>query len=161
MKDNLTPVEIIGLAIRSEEEASAFYGHISKLVKNELVRSKYESLAREEGRHREMLVALYRKMTGEKGAPPKIPGDPATAEGGFPVENASIEDLLNFAIAREQEARRFYTKAAERTNDHTSKRMLEYLADIERGHETMLKSELDAYLRDKNWYAEHPDIQLV
>lgn len=162
MKEELTILEVIGLAIRGEEEAAKFYGEVSKTIKNDLVRSKYESLSREEMGHRHMLLILYRKMTGEKDAPPKIPGTPQTAEGGgIPVGVKSLEELLKLAISRERKAMEFYLKAATRTDDHACRRTFEYLADIERGHELMLKTELDAYLRDRDWYAEKPDIQLV
>lgn len=162
MKDDLTMVEVIGLAIRSEEEAAHFYGEMSKLIKNDLVHSKFESLAKEEVGHRHMLVELYKKMTGETAAPPKIPGSPKTAEGGMPrfaVE--SLEELLKLAIKREQEANEFYRDAAVRAKDDNAKRVFEYLAGIERGHEILLKSELDSYLKDRNWYADKPDVQLV
>lgn len=160
MKADLTTVEVLGLAIRSEEEAAEFYSSVAKMIKNELVRSKYEALAQEENRHREMLLGLYRRATGEKEAP-VIPGSPRTAEGGFPIPKISVENLLRLAIAREQEAQAFYRRAAERTSDHTAQRMLQYLADIEHGHELMLNAELEAYLRDRDWYADNPDVQLV
>lgn len=161
-REELTLLEIIGLAIRSEEEAADFYGSVSRIIKNDLVRAKYEALAREEIGHRHMLVELYRKMSGEEGAPPRIPGSPSTAEGEakrFSVD--SLEGLLLGAIAREAEANDFYRKAAVRAIDQGGRRTLEYLADIERGHELMLRSELDAYQRDRDWYAEKPDVQLV
>ncbi|HPQ81163.1 MAG TPA: ferritin family protein [bacterium] len=162
MKDDLTLLEVIGLAIRSEEDAAEFYGSISKVINNELVRAKYEALAKEEVGHRQMLVDLYKRMSGEKGAPPRIPGSPATAEGGKPpFEADALEDLLSHAISREVEANDFYRKAAARAIDNNSRRTLEYLADIEHGHELMLRSELEAYLRDRDWYAEKPDVQLV
>lgn len=161
MEKDLTAVEVIGLAIRSEEDAAEFYAKVAKLVKNDLVRAKYESLAKEELSHRQILVNLYKRLTGEEKAPPKIPGSPKTAEGGFPIALEAMEDILNFAIAREQEAQSFYRKAAVQTTDPTGKRTFEYLADIELGHETSLKVELDAYRRDKNWYANNPDLQLV
>lgn len=161
MEKNLTSVEAVGLAIRSEEDAAEFYNKVAKLVKNDLVRAKYESLAKEEVGHRLILVNLYKRMTGENTAPPPIPGRPSTAEGGFPMALEAMEDILNFAIAREQEAQVFYKKAATATADISGKRTFEYLADIERGHELSLKAELDAYKRDKNWYADNPDIQLV
>lgn len=162
MKEELTILEIVGLAIRSEEEAAEFYGSISKIIKNELVRAKYEALAREEVGHRHMLVELYKKMTGESGAPPKIPGKPSTAEGGkLPISAESLEDLLKLAISREHEASEFYRNASLRVTGNVSKRIFEYLSGIERGHEAMLKSELEAYLLDRDWYADKPDIQLV
>ena len=160
MKTDLTTIEALGLAIRSEEEAAEFYNRVAKMVKNDMVRAKYEALAQEESRHREMLLGLYRRATGEEKAP-VIPGSPETAEGGFPIPKASMEDLLRLAIVREQEAQEFYRRAAERTSDQTAQRMLQYLADIERGHELMLNAELEAYLRDRDWYANNPDVQLV
>lgn len=162
MKIELTLVEVIGLAIRSEEDAAHFYGEVVKVIKNESVRVKYESLAREEIGHRHMLVELYKKMTGSPSAPPRIPGSPKTAEGGMPpfaVE--ALEDLLRLAIRREQEAGEFYRRAAVQSPEDNARRTFDHLAEIEHGHEILLKSELDSYLKDRDWYAEKPDIQLV
>lgn len=162
VKEELTLLEIIGLAIRSEEDAAEFYGGISKIIKNDLVRAKYEGLAREEVGHRHMLVELYKKMSGEAEGPPRVPGHPSTAEGGKPPFVAdALEELLRHAIDREVEANDFYRKVAARAVDQGGQRTLEYLADIERGHELMLRAELGAYLRDRDWYAEKPDVQLV
>lgn len=154
MDSNLTSIEVIGLAIRSEEEASHFYGHISQMVENDLVSEKYRGLAREEAAHRKMLVELYMEMTGSDEHPPHIPGEPETAEGGGVPEGVSdsLEDLLKIAIKREQNAQDFYRKAADRAKDLTGRRTLEYLADVEQGHELMLKGELQAYNRDRDWY---------
>jgi rubrerythrin len=160
MKADLTSVEVLGLAIRGEEEAAELYDQMAKMIKNKLARSKYEALAKEESRHKEMLLGLYRRATGEKEAP-RVPGGHRTAEGGFPVPLESMEDLLRLAICRQQEAQEFYRRAANQSTDHAARRMLEYLADIEHGHELMLESELAAYLRDRDWYANNPDVQLV
>lgn len=162
MQNGLTLLEIIGLAIKSEEDAVNFYIQLSELIKNELVQNKYESLAKEEIGHRHMLIELYKKMTGEDSAPPKIPGEPLTAEGGMPpMAIDSLEELLKFAIKCEHSANDFYRRAATQTSDNNAKRILGYLAGIEMGHEILIKSELEAYLQDKNWYAEKPDVQLV
>ena len=161
MSAELTTIEILGLAIRSEEEAAAFYGSMAKRIQNGLARAKFEALAKEEASHRKLLVDLYRKVSGEE-KPPHIPGHPAVAEGGsVPVETGSIEQLLGIAIGREERARDFYRKHAARMEGVNARRLLEYLADIEQGHEGMLRLELEAYLRDRNWYADKPDIQLV
>jgi rubrerythrin len=161
MSTQLTMIEILGLAIRSEEDAAKFYGDLARRIKNGLARAKYEALAREEVSHRQLLQNLYRRATGES-APPHIPGSPEVAEGGgIPVETEEIEELLKIAIGREERARDFYRTHAPRMGDVGSRRLLEYLADIERGHELMLREELAAYLRDRNWYAEKPDIQLI
>lgn len=161
MRKDLTAVEVIGVAIRSEGDAAAFYARLAGLVKNDLVREKYKQLAKEEEGHRHVLINLYKKMTGEKN-PPEIPEGIKTAESGDVQEDPSdIDKLLTLAIKREQQASAFYRQAAKKATDTTGKRTLEYLADVEHGHEALLVSELEAYRRDRNWYAEHPDIQLV
>ena len=91
MDRKLTSLEVIGMAIRSEEDAAKFYSHIAARINNELVSKKYRHLAKEETGHRKMLVDLYKKI-------------------------------------------------------------LEYLVHVETGHEMMLKSELEAYRQDKDWY---------
>ena len=161
MNADLTAIEVVGLGIRSEEDAAEFYGTLAKKIKNDLVKAKFESLAREEIGHKQVLSSLYKKMTGEP-APPMIPGAPDTAEGGgTPVDVENIEELLRLAISREQKANNFYKEAAKKAADNSGRRTLEYLAGIEYGHELMLKEELKAYLNDKDWYANSPDIQLV
>lgn len=161
MERELTPVEIVGLAIRSEEDSADFYGKISKRIQNEVVRIKYEALAKEEISHRHTLVGIYRKMTGED-LPPRIPGNPLTAEGRVvSVESDSIEDLLAFAIQREHDACAFYRMLASKLSDVNARRIVEHLADIERGHESTLIAELQSYLRDKSWYADNPELMLV
>ena len=154
MARGLTSLEVIGMAVRSETDAARFYTHVAKLTENELVREKYISLAREEVKHREMLVVLYKEQSGEDSRPPKIPGTPETAEGG-PVPTAIEGDmnaLLKLAVQREKEAALFYRDAALATQDLPGKRMFEYLARIEKGHQALLEDELDAFGRDKEWY---------
>lgn len=154
MDRRLTSLEVIGMAIRSEEDAAKFYGHISKMIDNDLVRAKYEHLAREEVNHQRLLVELYRTMSGSRERPSRIPGEPDTAEGGpVPEEVAeSLEALLKLAVEREKRARAFYAKAAEEATDLSGRRILGYLSDVEHGHEMMLKKELESFLRDKDWY---------
>ena len=154
MEKTLTSLEVIGMAIRSEEDAAKFYGHISTMTENDLVGAKYRQLAKEETGHRKVLINLYKKMTNSAEPPPGIPGEPDTAEGGaVPDEiSGSLEDLLKLAIEREQKARNFYKDAAAQATDPSGERILKYLSDVEHGHELMLKNELEAYLRDSDWY---------
>ncbi len=162
MDTKLTSLEVIGMAVRSEEDAAKFYGHIARMIDNETVKTKYLHLAKEESTHRRLLVDLYKQLASASGKPPKIPGSPETAEGAeIPEEIAgSLEDLLRLAIQREKEAQAFYRKAAESATDLSGKRILEYLVRVEKGHEDMLEAELDAYLMDKSWYtgADEPGL---
>jgi rubrerythrin len=154
MDRKLTSLEVVGMAIRSEEDAAKFYSHIADMIDNEGVSIKYRHLAKEEAGHRKMLVELYKKILGHEENPPQIPGKPETAEGSpIPKDiSNSLEALLILALKREQAAKDFYRQAAAAT-DLSGKRILEYLVHVETGHEMMLKSELEAYRQNKDWYA--------
>ncbi len=54
----------------------------------------------------------------------------------------SIEDILELAIADEEYARDYYSKAAQLVGNLHTKRMLLKLAEMERGHATELRKEL-------------------
>ncbi len=154
MTNKLTSLEAIGFGIRSEEDAAKFYAHIAKMITNDMVRIKYENLAKEEINHGKILTELYKKMSETDEKPPRVPGTPNTAEkGDVPKDiSDSLEDLLNLAIEREKKAKDFYLKAAKEASDHSGERIFRYLATVEEGHEAMLKKELEAYLGDKDWY---------
>jgi len=160
MGKEMTTLEIIGLAVKGEQDASDFYKKVADVIKNDIVKAKYEDLSKEELRHKAMLKKLYLKLTGEN-LPREIKGEKLTAEGGFPVVVSDLEEALLLAISREQEANRFYSAAAQKTSDQSAVNILQYLAEIEKGHELMLARELDSYLRDRDWYSNNPEIQLV
>ena len=163
MDRKLTSLEVVGMAIRSEEDAAKFYSHIAGMINNELVSQKYRHLAQEEAGHRKMLVDLYKKMLGDTEIPPKIPGEPETAEGGAVPKHlaSSLEDLLILAVKREQAAMEFYRQAAAVATDLSGKRILEYLVHVETGHEMMLKSELEAYRQDRDWYTGETTADMI
>lgn len=163
MDPRLTSLEVIGMAIRSEEDASKFYGRISKLVGNPEVRTKYEVLAREEVGHKQQLIDLYRELSQGLPDPPPIPGAPETAERGDEsgAGEDSLEELLRLAIQRERDACEYYTAAARKATEPSGIRLLEQLANVEHGHEVMLRQELETYLRDKDWYVGVADDDLI
>jgi len=157
MDRRLTIVEVIGMAIRSEEDSAKFYGHISKMSENEIVRAKYEALAKEEVNHRVLLLGLFQKLSDGMDNPPRVPGEPETAEKGGQIDGSeTLDDLLNLAIEREHKAAAFYQKAADETRDVNSQRILQYLASMERGHEELLRNELAAFELDNDWYLKNP-----
>jgi rubrerythrin len=145
MKKNLSMAEIIALAIRGEEDAITYYKKVSNAMARPDLREKCLTLAKEEERHRDMLLQLYRRMTGGEEELPDIPAETGTAEGGLPVALNDIESVLEYAVAREEEAEDFYRKAAERTEDEEAKKLFNQLADIENGHAQMFRAEKEAY----------------
>ena len=154
MNENVTSLEVIGMGIRSEEDAAKFYGHIAKMIQNKDIKEKYEQLAKEEVGHRMQLTELYKEILGSDEKPPRVPGDPETAEKGAVPDNIvnDLEGLLNLAIEREQKAHDFYLKAAHQAVDPSGEYVLRELAHVEAQHEAMLKKELEEYLKNKEWY---------
>jgi len=162
MDKELTSLEILAIAMQSEEEASRFYGHMAGRIGNELVKTRFRHLAEEEAGHRKMLSAFYKRLTGSEEAPPRVTGDIHLAEGEAASDDArSIEDLLQLAIRREESAKEFYRQAAEKATDPSGERMLHYLADVELGHAQLLRRELDAYHRDTGWYTGEASPEMV
>jgi rubrerythrin len=156
---NLTAVEVLGLAVRQEIEAYKRYKLFATRVANPLVKEKFISLAREEKAHKDLLFGMLKKSTGE--AKPPLPKNAPR----FNLEaelNRSLPEILELAIQKEREAQKFYTEAAKSAADPTGRRILEYLAEFEKGHERVLKAEYDAIAKYPQWFEmEGADIMLV
>jgi len=156
---DLTIIEVLGQAVRQEVEASKLYQMLALMIKNPLVKEKFQSLSNEEKSHREMLYAMLQKYTGEEKPPlPK--------EAPRPYEQSeaemSVPEVLQLAIEKEREAQKFYRDAAKLATDVSGKRILEYLADFERGHERILQTEYDAVAKYPQWFEDDgADIMLV
>ncbi len=159
IEQDLTIIEILGLAVIQEVAAYKRYQLLANRVNNPLVKEKFHSLANEEKAHRELLYGMLQKQTGEE-KPPLPPKPPRDYE--FNDEDAPIHKLLEIAIAKEREAADFYAEAALRAVDPSGKRVLEYLAEFERGHERLLKTEYDAIAKYPQWMEyDGADIMLV
>jgi len=156
----LTGLEVLGKAIRSEVEAYRFYTQAMKKTNNPILREKLSKLAGEEKRHRQILEARYLKNTGEDRAPLPSPSGP---EGKGPMpKDLKPEEILTVAIQMEREAAQFYGREARKSSDMSGRFMLEYLSDVERGHEKALEMELKALKRFPNWFSlDDPVVMLV
>jgi len=155
----LNLVEILGVAIRSEMDAQAFYQKLARRVKNPVAKQKFLGLARDEAGHEAMLRKKYREVAG-KGKPTlpaKVPGraryDP----------KMSHAEALRLAIRLERAASNLYAKAARKTTDFPGRFMMEYLAGFERNHERILQQELDAITKYPAWFESESgaDIMLI
>lgn len=156
---DLTVVEVLGLAIQQEIMALKRYQLFASRVSNPLVKEKFRSLAREEKAHRELLYGMLQKYTGEE--KPPLPKKAPRFNKSAELER-SLPEILELAIEKEIEAHEFYSKAAEIATDPSGKRVLEYLAEFERGHERILRAEYDAIARYPQWFEiEGADIMLV
>lgn len=157
--ENLTSVEALGLAVAQEVAAYKLYKLLALKVQNPLVREKFLSLARDEASHRRMLWTMLQRYTGE--AKPLLPKRAPRANRDVDPDQP-LHIILQYAVQKEQEAQAFYRAAAERATDPTGRRIFEYLAEFERGHERALQLEFDSVARYPRWFEiDGPDIMLV
>ena len=137
--EELTEREVLALAIALEEEDERVYADFAEGLRQDYpaTASMFEGMREEESGHRRRLLELYRTKFGEH-----IPLIRRQDVRGFVerpalwlVRPLRIEAVRKEASAMEVETRRFYEKAAARTQDASIRQLLDDLANEERGHE--------------------------
>ena len=147
--ENLTQREILALAISLEEEDERIFADFAEGLRQDFPASAavFEGMQAEESGHRRRLIELYQQKFGEH-----IPLIRRQDVKGFvqrtPVWLArplGLDIVRKEASAIEVETRRFYEKAAGRTEDASIRQLLDDLAQEERAHEDRAQE-----LRKKN-----------
>ncbi len=135
---DLSEQEILALAISSEEDDARIYRFYAERVRADYPGSSavFEGMAREEDEHRRQLIELHRKRFGEV-----IPLIRREHVSGYYarrpvwlVENLGLDRMRDEAEAMEREAEEFYRRAASRTSDADTRRLLGDLAAAEARH---------------------------
>ncbi len=138
--EDLTEREVLALAISLEEEDERVYSDFAEGLRQDYpaTASLFEAMRGEESEHRRRLIELFRQRFGEH-----IPLIRRQDVRGFVerpalwlVRPLRIEAVRKEASAMEVETRRFYEKAAARTQDASIRQLLDDLANEERYHET-------------------------
>lgn len=136
---DLSEQEILALAISSEEDDARIYRGYAETLRADYPDSAkvFEGMAAEEDTHRKRLIDLHRSRFGET-----IPLIRREHVAGYYnrrpvwlVENLGIEKIRAEAEAMEREAEQFYLKAAARTQDAATRKLLGDLAAAEAGHQ--------------------------
>ena len=136
---DLSEQEVLALAISSEEDDARIYRSYAAMLREDYpdTAKVFDGMAEEENRHRKGLIDLHRKRFGDV-----IPLIRREHVAGYyarrPVwlmENLGIERIREEAEAMERDAEAFYRKAAARTPDADTRKLLGDLAVAEAGHE--------------------------
>src|SRR5271170_1826037 len=137
--EDLTEREVLALAIALEEEDERVYADFAEGLRPDYPASAamFEGMREEESGHRRRLIELYRQRFGEH-----ILLIRRQDVRGF-VERPAlwlmrplrIEAVRKEASTMEVETRRFYEKAAARTQDASIRQLLDDLINEEREHE--------------------------
>ena len=153
----LTPREILAVAISSEEEDARIYMTFADDLRERYPGSAkvFDQMAQDETDHRRRLLELFEKRFG-----PKLPPIRREDVKGFlrrrPVwltSNLPLETIRKEADAMEYQAARFYHRAAEQATDVDVRRLLGDLAEAEEKHEAHAR-ELENSILTENVRAE-------
>lgn len=148
---SLAAWQVLGVAIRSEVDAAAFYTRLQGRVKNALLVQKLKFLALEEEHHKAILERLLGQRYPDK--PKDVPASSLMPPIGvsLPAE-ASVPELFEAALKAEETAEAYYNEAAGRLEEEAARRILAYLGRIERSHQAMIRAELDLIARFPDYY---------
>ncbi len=147
----LKPFEVLAEAVRSEIEAAIFYAGLLGRVKNILLQQKLKFLVLEEKKHRRILERLYSQRFPSREL--RIPDRSARSRPALSVdEKSSVLDLFRVALAAEKYAEEFYREARNGAEHEGSRKILDYLARVERSHYFLIKSEIDLLARFPDYY---------
>jgi len=136
---SLTEREILALAISLEEEDERVYADFAEGLRQDFPASAavFAGMREEESGHRRRLIELYRQKFGDH-----IPLVRRQDVRGFVsrkpvwlVRPLGLDTVRGQAAAMEVETRRFYERAAARTQDASVRQLLDDLAQEERIHE--------------------------
>jgi rubrerythrin len=136
---DLTEQEVLALAISNEEDDARIYRSYAERLRAPYPASAavFDGMAAEEDQHRQRLIDLHAARFG-----PVIPlirrEHVAGAYARKPVwlaETLGLDRIRAEAHGMEAEARGFYERAAARTQDAATRRLLGDLAAAEAGHE--------------------------
>ncbi|MGV6872207.1 iron exporter MbfA [Pseudochelatococcus sp. B33] len=136
---DLSEQEILALAISSEEDDARIYRQYAEKLRGDYpdTAAIFEGMAVEEDAHRRSLIDLHETRFG-----PVIPLIRREHVAGYytrkPVwlsANLSLDTIRGEAAAMEKEAEAFYIRAAARTADAETRKLLGDLAAAEASHE--------------------------
>jgi rubrerythrin len=141
MAEELTSLEALGIAIRSELDAHDLYVGLASRITNPMAKDKILFLAQEEKKHKDLLDQSYRIRYPEVEfvMPPSVL--PTGKAESFLEDKSDLKEVIAFAIEQEKASKEFYRKAANHVLDIRGRQMLEYLAHVEQSHQNLLEAE--------------------
>jgi rubrerythrin len=140
-----SPEETLVVAYSMEAGLREFYLSMIPWVKNEPARHLFDKLSAIEVKHQDRIFDHYRQMTGtaidrdefeETVVSPAVEGGLTTEEYVqlYKPDLESVPDIVGLAIAIEAQALDLYRRAADRSNNPESRKVLMQIADEEQMH---------------------------
>ena len=147
---DLTTLEAVALAVRSEIESTDLYGKLTERVRNPQVVEMLRDLQGEEEQHKKALMKLYEEMLeGEEASIPETDN----REKQWDIDpDADFMTIMTKARDKEFDSETFYKQAAETVLDHKTREFFLELAQTERRHAARLQEQVDKLQMDPHWF---------
>ena len=158
----MTDLQALAYAMRMEQESEKYYNHYSSRCKSDNSKIMFESLAKMEVEHYEILEKQYTSMSkGENWLEIKLDnfkspeaflnkGSDRITESELDSELSDVT-ILRLAYLMENDLAIFYKEWSERTEDSFGKKLLIKLSEWENDHYNMLYAEHTALLKN-SWF---------
>lgn len=147
---------ILKKAIKGEEDGYYFYNVLAEKATDTHVKKMLETLRDDEIRHKETLVAIYKKHVSEEIGELPEKGINALAEvfrKGHLFNKKTEMEFINLAIEAELAATKYYRDERDLVDDPTFREIFDHLATEEHGHYEMLVAERDAISGNHHWFS--------
>lgn len=144
-----SPEITLVVAYSLEQGLLDFYLSMIPKVKNDDVKNLFKKLSEIEVKHRDRIFNEYVKISGKSSSREEFEKNIVikAVEGGlttqeymdlFQPDLESVEDIIGLAMSIEAQALDLYLRAADRSNNPESKKILIQIADEEQTHLTQL-----------------------
>jgi rubrerythrin len=137
---DLTTLEVLSIAIKSEIDAVRLYTKMKEMVDSDDLKEKMDFLISQEEKHEKILKEVYAKKfpEAELALPPKSIV-PMIDE--LLARKATLKELFDAGMTAEKMAEEFYKGLADKTNDTRARTILLYMANMEQSHYAILEAE--------------------
>lgn len=132
--------ELLAMAVKAEIDAHQTYSDIASNLSNPLLKEKFQWLAYEENKHKEILEKLFTTMNPGEEMPIPDSVDEDLLPSIYLTPSSSLAEILFQAMESEKSAENFYAALTQKVEE-AQKKVLEYLSKVEHSHFLMLKSE--------------------
>lgn len=156
-KADLTSLEALGIAIRSEIDSQNVYKDLAELCEDDLLKERFLNLAQEEKKHQLLFEKMFADMFPEVELILPESQLPSKAIDTERRKKMGLKDVLLIAIEEEKRMHNFYEDFAMNVKDESGKRMFRFIADTEYKHRLILQAELDIIEKYPKYWGESGD----
>jgi len=152
--EDITAIEALGIAIRTEIDSQLIYEELSELCKDDLLKERFLNLSKEERKHQLIFEKKYAEMFPDVELVLPLTQLPHKAIDPDLKKKLGIKDVILMAIDEEKRACEFYSNYAKNVKDLSGQRMFKLIADMEYQHQMILEAEYDIIKKYPNYYGD-------